>query len=155
VAAWIWRAGAEPVVAPGLATVSAWLAGATAVDAPLADTANTWALTGKDPVTGTIRWTWSRSGDDATSVQIIAATPERVLLLTRARALIAIDPATGAELGRVSAVLDREPKQPYAVGLVYATGPYVAIERLTLNAATAETDDEYYYTNRPVLLAAS
>jgi outer membrane protein assembly factor BamB len=154
VKAWVWREGAEPVAAVGLATPSAWLAGDTAIEAPLGDTADTRALTGKDPVTGAVRWTWSRTGQDTTSAQVIAATSDHVLLLTRARTLITVASADGKEISRNSVLFENEPKHPYAVGPVYATGPYVAIERLSPDAATAETDDQYYYSSRPVLLAA-
>ncbi|MEV6970866.1 PQQ-binding-like beta-propeller repeat protein [Hamadaea sp. NPDC051192] len=153
-AAWIWADG-TPRAAAGLKGESAWLAGTTAVDAPLGNTADTRALTGKDPVTGAVRWTWSAVGADPSDAQIIATTPDRILLLTRARTLIAVDPTTGNELTRISVIMDHDPKQQYAVGPVYASGVYVAIERLTMTAAQAETDDEYYFTNRPVLLAAS
>ncbi|MEV0273049.1 PQQ-binding-like beta-propeller repeat protein [Hamadaea sp. NPDC050747] len=152
--AWTWSEGA-PKPAEGLRGETAWLAGTTAIDAPLGDTADTRALTGKDPVTGAVRWTWSAVGDDPSDAQIIATTPTRVLLLTRARTLIALDPATGRELTRVSVLMDHDPDKQYAVGPVAASGVYVAIERLTLTAAEADTDDEYYFTNRPVLLAAT
>lgn len=160
---WIWPAGAgEPTEARGLSGNTAWLAtddGGTAtmaLDAPLGDTADTFALTGRDPVTGALRWTWSRSAPgDATSAQVIATTPERVLLLTKGRTLITLDPASGREISRVSVILDHEPERPYAVGPVFAAGPFVAIERHNVAAEPSGTDDEYYYTNRPILLAAS
>ncbi|NUT23787.1 MAG: PQQ-binding-like beta-propeller repeat protein [Hamadaea sp.] len=151
--AWIWSDG-TPKPAAGLMGATAWLAGTTAIDAPLGDTAETRALTGKDPLTGEVRWTWSSTGEDVSEAQVIAGTQDRVLLLTRARTLIAVDAATGKELTRVSVIMDHDPKQQYAVGPVYASGAFVAIERLSLAYTQAETDDEYYYTNRPVLLAA-
>lgn len=160
---WVWQEGATaPVEARGLSGATAWLAtddsgkALVALDAPLGNTADTFALTGRDPETGALRWTWSRSTPgDATSAQVIATTPERVLLLTKARTLITLDPATGRELSRASVILDHEPERPYAVGPVFAAGPFVAIERHNVDATPSGTDDQYYYTNRPILLAAS
>jgi outer membrane protein assembly factor BamB len=154
-AAWIWSSDGKSAPAPGLKGATAWLAGTTAIDAPLGDTLDTRALTGKDPVTGAVRWTWNAIGEDVSSAQVIGTTSDRILLLTRARTLIAVNPADGSEITRVSVILEHDPIQKYAVGPVYAAGPYVAIERLSVDYAKAETDDEYYYTNRPVLLAAS
>ena len=88
-------------------------------------------------------------------MRLIATTFDRVLLLSEDRVLTALDPATGRILSSDSVVLKQDPKDAYAVGAVYATGPYVAIERLKPKADSTGTDDEYYYNARPVLLAVS
>jgi hypothetical protein len=152
---WLLSSDATPVESMALASSTAWLAGHVAVDS-LDDMAGARAFTGKDARGGAILWTWSPAGiTDSGPAQLIAATPERILLLTRQRMLIALDPATGREFSRTSVVLPQDPLRPYAVGRVYANGQYAAIERLVPDADPAGTDDEYYYTSRPILLAAS
>jgi len=68
--------------------------------------------------------------------------------------LTALDPSTGRILSSDSVALKQD-RDPYVIGPVYASGPYVAIERLKPKADATGTDDEYYYNARPVLLAVS
>ncbi|WP_027346560.1 outer membrane protein assembly factor BamB family protein [Hamadaea tsunoensis] len=152
---WLLTNGGDIVSADTLAPAHAWLAGDVAVDAPLGDTTDTRALTGKDARTGANRWTWSpASGDDNTSVGVVAVADGRLFVLSRARTLIVVDQATGQELSRTPTALPQDPDRPYDLGLAYAAGPYFAVERLTPGVAPSATDDQYYYLPRPVLLAA-
>lgn len=135
---------------PALASVTASLAGTTVVDSPLGETTDTRAIVGRDPRTGASLWTFSRNS----AMRLIAATPERVLMLGSDLVLTALDPATGRIVSTDSVALKQD-RDPYAIGSVYAAGPYVAIERLKPKADATGTDDEYYYNARPVLLAMS
>ena len=145
-------AGTQSKPAPALAAPNAWLA-TTADGQPIAIDST---FTGRDPITGKELWTWRPSGvGDSSPASVIAAVPGRVLLLTRSRTLIALDPADGAELSRASVLLKQDGTAPYDVGPVYAAGRYVAIERHSPGVPSSAGDDEFYYTNRPVLLAVS
>jgi hypothetical protein len=138
------------VDAPALASVTATLAGQTAIDSPLGETNEVRAIVGRDPRTGTSLWTFGQGAP----VRVIAANSDRVLLLGRDLRLTALDPATGRILSSDSIALKQD-RDAYAIGSVYAVGPYVAIERLKPKADPTGTDDEYYYNARPVLLAMS
>jgi outer membrane protein assembly factor BamB len=151
-AAWMLSSG-DFVGSEALASPTASLAGDIVIDSPLGGTASTHVVIGRNAnaTTGQSLWTFSRNSP----VRLIAATAERVLLLSEDRTLIALDPATGRILSSDSVVLKQDPKDAYAVGSVYTDGPYVAIERLKPKADATGTDDEYYYNARPVLLAVS
>jgi outer membrane protein assembly factor BamB len=138
------------VDSPALASVTASLAGQTVVDSPLGETTNTRAIVGRDARTGASLWTFGQGN----AVRLIAATSDRVLLLGGDLRLTALDPATGRILSADSIALKQD-RAPYAIGSVYAAGPYVAIERLKPKADPTGADDEYYYNARPVLLAMS
>jgi outer membrane protein assembly factor BamB len=149
-AAWLLTSG-ELVVSKPLASVTASLAGDVVVDSPLGETSGTHAIVGRNAISGAVLWTFSHNSP----VRLIATTSDRVLLLNENRVLTALDPMTGRILSSDSMLLKQDPKDAYAIGSVYATGPYVAIERLKPRADSTGTDDEYYYNARPVLLAVS
>jgi hypothetical protein len=123
---------------------------AVVIDSPLGETVNTRAIVGRDGRTGRSLWTFSQNA----AVRLIATTPQRVLLLSENRILTALDPLTGRVISSESIVLKQD-RDPYAIGPVYAEGPYVAIERLKPRADSTGSDDEYYYNARPILLATS
>jgi len=133
-----------------LASPTASLAGTIVIDSPLDDVTRTRAIVGRDARTGESLWTYSQNA----AMRLIATTPERVLLLSESLVLTALDPASGRVISSNSIALKQD-RDPYAIGPVYATGPYVAIERLKPQADPTGADDEYYYNARPVLLAVS
>jgi outer membrane protein assembly factor BamB len=144
-----WLLTPEGIVeSRALATPTASLAGTIVIDSPLDDVTRTRAIVGRDARTGESLWTYSQSA----AMRLIATTPERVLLLSESLVLTALDPASGRVISSNSIALKQD-RDPYAIGPVYATGPYVAIERLKPQADPTGADDEYYYNARPVLLA--
>lgn len=145
-------AGTVSKPAPALAAPTTWLAATTDGQPVAVDS----TFTGRDPITGKELWAWRSSGaGDSSPATVIATVPGRVLLLTQDRTLIALDPADGAELSRTSVLLKQDGTAPYDIGPVYAADRYVAIERHSPGVPSSASDDEFYYTNRPVLLAVS
>jgi outer membrane protein assembly factor BamB len=133
-----------------LGSVTALLAGDTVVDSGSSDSADTRAIVGRDARTGASLWTYRQS----TPMRLLATTTDRVLVVSGRLKLTALDPRTGDVISSHSIGL-RQDRAPYVLGTVYTSGPYVAIVRLKPNADASGTDDEYYFTARPVLLAMS
>jgi hypothetical protein len=141
-----------PVRAERLDPPDAVLAGPVAVSP--AQPVPVSELKAYDPVTAELRWTWSASGGQPG--RVIAATAERVVLLTESGdQLIALSAETGKELSRSTATLYFEPAREIELGYVYTAGRYLVMERLTPGTPASASDTEYYAHFRPILLAAT
>ncbi|GAA2400138.1 hypothetical protein Cme02nite_59260 [Catellatospora methionotrophica] len=139
---------------PPLATPGAVLAGGIAATAP--DPAAVTRLDGRDPRTGDIRWNWQpAAGDTTPPPRLLTASGDRVLLLTPDHTLIAVSAESGKELSRTSLQLYYEPETAYDVAGFHTSGRYLVLVRTLPGAPVTAPDDDYYYSPRPVLLAAS
>ncbi|GAB3383944.1 hypothetical protein GCM10027452_36030 [Micromonospora halotolerans] len=73
-------------------------------------------------------------------------------LLTGARELVTIDPATGAERSRFTMDIGRD-GTGWQPGRAHAVDGYVAVERLRERARPDDDDQGYFLMAEPVLLA--
>lgn len=133
-----------------LASPTASLAGDTVIDLPPENPSSTKSIVGLNARTGASLWTFSQN----IPIRVVAATSDRVLVTSGKLRLTALDPVTGTVISSHSIGL-RTDRAPYVIGTVYASGSYLALERLKPKADASATDDEYYYTARPILLAMS
>jgi outer membrane protein assembly factor BamB len=99
--------------------------------------------------TGAELWRWRGSG----TAEVLAVQPGAVHLLTSAREIVTLDPATGAEKSRFVLAYGRE-RIDWVPGQVRAGDGFVAVERL-MKPVPDETDDaeEAYFSTLPVILA--
>ncbi|GAA1754435.1 hypothetical protein GCM10009681_27010 [Luedemannella helvata] len=139
--------GTLRTVAVGLATA------VTKADAPGAQRAGDLIVTSAAGVitaasldTGEPRWSVPGAGT------LVAANAAGVYTVTDGRAVVRLDPATGARTG-VGCATGKYDKE-WSVGRAYATddGAFLAVERVTGKPATGG-DNEYYWSLRPVVLA--
>ncbi|MCI4063078.1 PQQ-binding-like beta-propeller repeat protein [Micromonospora sp. R77] len=138
-----WLVGAgEPIAAPALDAPEVTLAGELAVGV------TGGVLGGREARTGIQRW---RRGDLG-PVRVLATEPGRVYVLTDARELITLDPVTGAQRSRFVLAVGRD-GIGWKPGLAYASGGYVAVERLREQAGPGDDDQGWFLTAEPVTLA--
>ncbi|WP_155375734.1 outer membrane protein assembly factor BamB family protein [Catellatospora vulcania] len=146
--------GPDVEPSPPLAAPGALLSGGIVVTAP--DPAAGTRLDGRDPRTGDLRWTWHpTAGDPTPPPRLLAASGDRVLLLSPDHTLIAISAESGRELSRSSLQLHYEPDIAYDVAQVHTSGRYLALVRTIPGVPATAPDDDFYLTPRTVLLAAS
>lgn len=132
-----------PVAAPALDTPDSAVAGDVGV-----------AVHGGEAVARAIRtgaelWRWRGSG----TAEVLAVQPGAIHLLTSAREIVTLDPATGAEKSRFVLAYGRE-RVNWVPGRVRAADGFVAVERL-IEPLPDETDEaeETYFSALPVILA--
>jgi hypothetical protein len=140
---WLVAAG-EPVAAPALDAAEVTLAGELAVGM------TGGVLGGREARTGRPRW----QRGDLGPVRILATEPGRVYVLTDARELVTLDPVTGAQRSRFVFTVGRD-GIGWKPGLAYASGGYVAVERLREKAVPEDDDQGWFLTAEPVALAAT
>lgn len=109
------------------------------------------SVTAIDLATGQPRWKWDLPVPGP--FQLLAADASRTLVLSPDGMLVSLNTADGRVLVRTSVMMDNEPELPYEVAVSYTSGAYVVLERKLAGATVAASDETYYYTNRPVLLA--
>ncbi|MEU4679741.1 PQQ-binding-like beta-propeller repeat protein [Micromonospora sp. NPDC023737] len=141
--AWLIGAGA-PVAAPALDGRDTQLAGELAVGTV------DGVLVGRSARNGAELWRRPDLGQG----QVIAVQPGRVHVLTDARELITLDPATGAERSRFTLTVGQD-GTGYALGAVYAADGYVVVERLREPVDPDADDQAYFLTSEPLVLAAT
>ncbi|MGR6322505.1 PQQ-binding-like beta-propeller repeat protein [Micromonospora soli] len=140
---WLVGPGA-PVAAPALDGADAELDGERVVGT------SAGVVTGRSARTGEELWRRADLGP----VRIIAVEPGRVHLLTVRRDLVTLDPVTGAERSRFALNVGHD-GIGWTPGRAYATGGYVAVERLRERASPDDDDQAYFLMAEPVLLAAT
>jgi outer membrane protein assembly factor BamB len=102
---------------------------------------------------GNVLWTWHPAA--APPFRLLAASTTRVVVLESDGTLVSLDPATGRFKSYASIIMEHERDKPYEVNALYASGRYLALERVNWGVPATASDDEYYYTNRSILLAAT
>ncbi|MEV4416633.1 PQQ-binding-like beta-propeller repeat protein [Catellatospora sp. NPDC049609] len=146
--------GADALPSPALSAAGTVLTGGTAASAP--DPSAVTRLDGRDPRTGEHRWTWQPpAGSTTPPPRILATGPDRILLLAPDQTLIAISAESGKELSRTSLVLSFEPTTPYTIAETNTSGRYLVLVRTVPGIPPTAPDADYYWSPRPVLLAAS
>lgn len=140
---WLVGPGA-PVAAPALDRLDTQLAGEQAVGVVGG------VLVGRSARTGAESWRRPDLGPG----RVIAVQPDRVHLLTDANELVTLDPVTGAERSRFPLTVGKD-GTGYAPGAVYASGGYVAVERLRRPVDPDADDQGYFLSAEPVVLAAT
>jgi hypothetical protein len=148
--AWTFTVG-DQVEAAGVTSLTARIVGTVAADS--ADPFGaTWAteIVGRDVRTGRELWRWRAPISGA---RLVADQPHMFHVLTGDHELVSIDAMTGAVRSRVS-LGSGDVKATWGTGNVYASDGFVVIERLGIGDPIA-ADDEYYFSDRPVLLAAT
>ncbi|TDC30561.1 pyrrolo-quinoline quinone [Micromonospora sp. 15K316] len=140
---WLTGAG-SPVPAPALDGLDSQLAGDQAVG--LVD----GALVGRSARTGAELWRRPDLGQG----RVIAVQPGRVHVLTDARELVTLDPATGVERSRFTLTVGQD-GTGYVPGGVYAAAGYVVVERLREPVDPDADDQAYFLTSEPLVLAAT
>lgn len=109
-------------------------------------------LTGQDPRTGNVIWHWTAPAPST----LLATSGERVIVLVSGRVLATVNGLDGSDMARSGINLLHEPETPYEARITYATNQYVVIERINPDVIEEDsTDDAYYFTHRPVLIAIS
>ncbi|MEV4809282.1 outer membrane protein assembly factor BamB family protein [Micromonospora avicenniae] len=141
--AWLVGAG-DPVDAPALDGLDAQLAGEQVVGTV------DGVLVGRSARNGTELWRRPDLGPG----RVIAVQPGRVHVLTDARELITLDPATGAERSRFTLTVGQD-GTGYVPGAVYAADGYVVVERLREPVDPDADDQAYFLTSEPLVLAAT
>ncbi|MER7439325.1 PQQ-binding-like beta-propeller repeat protein [Micromonospora avicenniae] len=141
--AWLVGAGA-PVAAPALDGLDTQLAGEQVVGTV------DGVLVGRSARTGTELWRRPDLGPG----RVIAVQPGRVHVLTDARELITLDPATGAERSRFTLTVGQD-SIGYVPGGVYAADGYVVVERLRQPVDPDADDQAHFLTSEPLVLAAT
>lgn len=100
---------------------------------------------------GTQRWRWSEAAGPA---RILAVQPGRVHLRTTDGDLVTLEAATGAQRSRFRLTYGWD-SLDWSPGFAYASGGYLAVERLAEPVDPAAGDDRYYLAAQPVILAAT
>ncbi|WP_307970334.1 outer membrane protein assembly factor BamB family protein [Salinispora arenicola] len=140
---WLFGDG-EPVAAPVLDRTDTVLAGGIAVGTL------DGVLVGRDARTGAERW----RREDVDGARVLAAEPDRVHLVTDRNDLVTLDSANGDQRSRFVLTLGTDGTS-WAPGATYAIDGYLAVERLRVPVASEADDQRYFFTSRPVLLAAT
>ncbi|MFC3503145.1 PQQ-binding-like beta-propeller repeat protein [Micromonospora krabiensis] len=140
---WLLGSG-DPLAAPALDGRDVELVGDQAV------TVADGVLVGRSARTGEELWRRPDLGPG----RVIAVQTGRVHLLTDARALITVDPATGAERSRFSLTVGQD-GTGYAPGAAYAADGYLVVERLREPVDPDADDQGYFFTSEPLVLAAT
>jgi outer membrane protein assembly factor BamB len=110
------------------------------------------SLSAVDPG-GQVLWTWRPAAP--APFRLLAADGRRVLVLESDSTLVSLDPATGRFKSYASMLMEHEPDLPYDVSQWYVSGSYVVLERTNPGVPPTASDDTYYYTNRPMLIASA
>ena len=108
-------------------------------------------IVGRDLTTGRELWRWAAPSG---GVMLVAAQPDRFHVITTDRELITIDATTGAMRSRFSLVMAGE-EGAWFSGAAYASNGFVAIERVVPPGDSISADDDYYFSDLPMLLAAT
>jgi outer membrane protein assembly factor BamB len=148
-----WTIGADgPVEALGFAAPDSTIVGTVAVGIsdPYGSPIGT-EIVGRDLATGRELWRWSPPSG---WYLLVAGQANRFHVITRDRDLITIDAMTGVTQSRFSLVIDGE-EGAWSTGHVYANNGFVAVERLVGLSDSLAADDDYYFSDRPMLLAAT
>jgi outer membrane protein assembly factor BamB len=106
-------------------------------------------VTGRDAHTGQVLWIWTAP----VQVQLAAGGVDRVFVLLANRTLAGLDIRTGTDLTRSGIDFSTEPESLYAIGNVYAVDRFVVFERVNPLVPVDASDDVFYFTYRPVLVA--
>ncbi|MER7891828.1 PQQ-binding-like beta-propeller repeat protein [Micromonospora sp. NPDC094482] len=140
-----WLVGSgPPVAAPALDGLDTQLVGEQAVGIVEG------VLVGRSARTGAELWRRPDLGPG----RVIAVQPGRVHLLTDARDLVTLDPATGAERSRFTLTVGQD-GTGYTPGAAYAADGYVAVERLREPVDPEADDQAFFLTSEPLVLAAT
>jgi hypothetical protein len=108
-------------------------------------------ITGQDPRTGAVAWRWLAPAPST----LLATSDHRIIVLLSGRVLATIDATDGTDTARSGINLLHEPEEPYEVRIAYAANQYIALERVNPGVSEDSTDDAYYFTHRPILIAIS
>lgn len=106
----------------------------------------------RSPVTGAEVWRWAPP--EAGTVQVLAAQPGTVHLLTAARELVTLDTATGAARSVFPLAVGGE-RPTWTAGRAQAAAGFLAVERLRTPPAPDADDADYYYSADTVIIAAT
>lgn len=136
----------EPPAAKLLAKPAATLAGPDIVLIPSPD-----SLAAVDLGTG--QTLWSYRPPDPGPFRLLAADAAHTLILEPGGSMAALDSTSGALLIRTSILMKQEPKTSYAVSYVYTSGTHITLTRTNPDVPPSASDDDYFFTHRPVLLA--
>ncbi|TBL31644.1 pyrrolo-quinoline quinone [Verrucosispora sp. SN26_14.1] len=157
------RCGGLRVTGPGDDGGRGWLlaadgpVAAPALDPTDAELHGEWVVRAAD---GVVTGRSARDGDevwrraDLGAVRIVAVQPDRVHLLTETNDLITVDPATGVERSRFVLNVGAD-GVGWAPGAAYASGGYLALERLRQPPVPEADDQRYFLTSEPLVLAAT
>jgi len=140
--------GASPVALAPLAAAGSLYNGHDVVT-PSADSSSLSMVDGK----GRVLWTWRPAAP--APFRLLAADRSRILLLESDSTLVCLDPASGRFKSYASVLMEHEPDRRYDVNQWYVSGSYLVLERINPEVPPTAGDDEYYYTNRPILLASA
>ncbi|HZM76458.1 MAG TPA: PQQ-binding-like beta-propeller repeat protein [Candidatus Limnocylindrales bacterium] len=102
---------------------------------------------------GQALWTWRPTAP--APFRLLAADRNRVLVLESDGTLVSLNPTNGRFKSFASALMEHEPDRPYDVSQSYVSGSYVVLERTNPGVPPTADDEEYYYTNRPILIASA
>lgn len=102
---------------------------------------------------GEVLWTWRPAAP--APFELLSADRTRVLVLESDSTLVSLDPVTGRFKSYASALMRHEPERRYDVNQWYVSDRYVVLERTNPGVPATADDDEYYYTNRPILIASA
>jgi outer membrane protein assembly factor BamB len=138
--------GASPVELPPLAAQGSLYIGER-VAVPAAG-----SLSAVDS-TGRALWTWKPNAP--TPFRLLAADATRIAVLESDGMLAILDPRTGRFKSYATALMEHEMDRAYEVFSGYMSGSYLVLERVNPGVPATASDDEYYFTNRPVLLASA
>jgi outer membrane protein assembly factor BamB len=108
-------------------------------------------LIGYNLASGEVAWRWLPPAP----ATLLVTSGDRIVLLLEGRTLATVSAKDGADLSRSGINLHHEPEEPYAVSAAYASNQYIVLERINEEATEESTDDAYYFTNRPILVAVS
>ncbi|MER5458173.1 PQQ-binding-like beta-propeller repeat protein [Micromonospora sp. NPDC002389] len=160
------RCGGLRVTGPGDDGGRGWLlaadgpVAAAALDPADAELTGEWVVRAADGVVtgrsardgGEGEEVWRRT--DLGPVRIVAVQPDRVHLISETNDLITVDPATGAERSRFVLNVGAD-GVGWTPGAAYASGGYLAVERLRQPPAPDADDQRYFLTSEPLVLAAT
>jgi hypothetical protein len=147
-----WTIGDEgPVEALGVASPDSRIVGTVAAGYadPYGSPIGT-DIVARDLMTGRELWRWAAPSG---GVMLVAEQPNMFHVMTTEHELITIDAMSGATRSRFSLVMDGE-EGKWLAGHVYASNGFVAVERLAVGDPIA-ADDDYYFSDLPMLLAAA
>ncbi|HEX6685832.1 MAG TPA: PQQ-binding-like beta-propeller repeat protein [Candidatus Limnocylindrales bacterium] len=102
---------------------------------------------------GDVLWTWRPAAP--APFKLLFADTSRVLVLESDSTMVSLDPATGRFKTYASVLMKHEPEREYDVSTWYVSGNYLILERTNPGVPPTASDDAYYFTNRPILLASA
>jgi outer membrane protein assembly factor BamB len=140
--------GADPEELPPLAAPGSLYTGQSVV-IPSAETLSTVDSS------GTVLWTWKPA--EPGPFRLLSADTTRIVVLEVDGTLVSLDPRNGRFKSYASAIMPHERDKPvdWEIRTIYTSGSYLVLERINPGVPESASDDAFYYTHRPVLLASA